>query len=56
MIYDPDGTVLPPPHARWLAEHIPNSTLMVMHTLGHRATDDDPLPDLRRMYGWLAAP
>jgi pimeloyl-ACP methyl ester carboxylesterase len=53
IFYDPDETVLPPQHPRWLAEHIPNSTLVVTHTLGHRASDDDPIPDLKRMYGWL---
>jgi pimeloyl-ACP methyl ester carboxylesterase len=26
IFYDPDETVLPPQHPRWLAEHIPNST------------------------------
>jgi pimeloyl-ACP methyl ester carboxylesterase len=56
IVYDPDETVLPPQHPRWLAEHIPNSTLVVTHTLGHRASDDDPLPDLKRMYGWLTTP
>lgn len=54
IFYDPDETVLPPQHPRWLAEHIPNATLVVTPTLGHRASDEDPLPDLRRMYGWLA--
>lgn len=54
IFYDPDETVLPPQHPRWLAEHIPNSTLVVTPTLGHRASDEDKTPDLRRMYGWLA--
>jgi pimeloyl-ACP methyl ester carboxylesterase len=54
IFYDPDETVLPPQHPTWLAEHIPNSELVVTPTLGHRATDDDPTPDLKRMYGWLA--
>ena len=54
IFYDPDETVLPPQHPRWLAEHIPNSTLFVTPTIGHRATGEDPIPDLRRMYGWLA--
>ena len=54
IFYDPDETVLPPQHARWLAEHIPNSSLAVTHTLGHRASGEDRTPDLKRMYGWLA--
>ena len=54
IFYDPDETVLPPQHPAWLAKHIPNSTLVITPTLGHRASDDDPTPDLRRMYGWLA--
>jgi pimeloyl-ACP methyl ester carboxylesterase len=54
IFYDPDETVLPLQHPRWLAEHIPNSTLVITRTLGHRASDEDPTPDLRRMYGWLA--
>lgn len=55
IFYDPDETVLPPQHPRWLAEHIRNSTLVVSPTLGHRQTGEDRTPDLRRMYGWLAA-
>jgi pimeloyl-ACP methyl ester carboxylesterase len=54
IVYDPDETVLPPQHARWLAEHIPNSTLMTTSTLGHRASGEDPDPDRRRLYRWLA--
>lgn len=54
IFYDPEETVLPPQHPRWLAQHIPNSTLVVTHTLGHRASGGDKTPDLRRMYGWLA--
>ena len=55
IFYDPEETVLPPQHPRWLAEHIPNSTLEITHTLGHRPTHEDKTPDLRRMYGWLTA-
>lgn len=54
LFYDPDEAVLPPQHPQWLAEHISNSTLVVTHTLGHRASSEDRTPDLRRMYGWLA--
>lgn len=54
IFYDPEETVLPPQHPLWLAEHIPNSTLAITHTLGHRASGEDRTPDLRRMYGWLA--
>ena len=54
IFYDPDETVLPAQHARWLAEHIPNSSLAITHTLGHRASSEDPTPDLKRMYEWLA--
>jgi pimeloyl-ACP methyl ester carboxylesterase len=54
IFYDPDETVLPPQHPQWLADHIPNSSLTITHTLGHRASGEDPTPDLRRMYGWLA--
>ena len=54
IFYDPDETVLPAQHARWLAEHIPNSSLAITHTLGHRASGEDRTPDLKRMYGWLA--
>lgn len=54
IFYDPDETVLPPQHAQWLAAHIPNSSLAVTHTLGHRASGEDRTPDLKRMYGWLA--
>jgi pimeloyl-ACP methyl ester carboxylesterase len=54
IFYDPDETVLPPQHPTWLGEHIPNSTLVITPTLGHRSSDEDPTPDLRRMYGWLA--
>lgn len=54
IFYDPDETVLPPQHPQWLGDHIANSILIITHTLGHRASDDDPIPDLRRMYGWLA--
>lgn len=54
IFYDPFETVLPPQHPQWLADHIPNSTLVITHTLGHRASDEDPTPDLRQMYGWLA--
>jgi pimeloyl-ACP methyl ester carboxylesterase len=54
IFYDPDETVLPPQHPQWLAKHIANSTLVVTPTLGHRASDEDRTPDLRRMYGWLA--
>lgn len=53
IFYDPDETVLPPQHALWLAEHIPNSSLTITHTLGHRASGKDKRPDLKRMYGWL---
>ena len=53
IFYDPDETVLPPQHPHWLAEHIPNSTLVITPTLGHRHTDEDRVPDLTRMYGWL---
>ena len=54
IFYDPDETVLPLQHPTWLAEHIPNSTLVMAPTLGHGASGEDPIPDLRRMYGWLA--
>jgi pimeloyl-ACP methyl ester carboxylesterase len=54
IFYDPDETVLPAQHPQWLADHIPNSTLTITHTLGHRASGEDRTPDLRRMYGWLA--
>ena len=54
IFYDPDERVLPAQHARWLAEHIPNSSLAIAHTLGHRASGEDRTPDLKRMYGWLA--
>jgi pimeloyl-ACP methyl ester carboxylesterase len=54
IFYDPDETVLPPQHAQWLAEHIPHSSLVVTHTLGHRSSGEDRTPDLKRMYGWLA--
>lgn len=54
IFYDPDETVLPPQHPHWLAQHIPDSTLVITHTLGHRASGEDKTPDLRRMYGWLA--
>ena len=54
IFYDPDETVLPPQHPLWLAEHIANSTLVITRTLGHRASDEDKIPDLKRMYGWLA--
>jgi pimeloyl-ACP methyl ester carboxylesterase len=53
IIYDPDETVLPPQHPRWLEDRIPNATLMTTSTLGHRASDEDPDPDRRHMYGWL---
>lgn len=53
IFYDPDETVLPPQHPLWLAEHIPNSTLTITHTLGHRASGQDKTPDLKRMYQWL---
>lgn len=53
IFYDPEETVLPPQHPLWLAEHIPNSVLTITHTLGHRP-GGDRVPDLRRMYGWLA--
>ncbi len=54
ICYDPDETVLPRQHPRWLAEHIPNATLVVTPTLGHGHAGEDPTPDLKRMYGWLA--
>lgn len=54
IFHDPEETVLPPQHPQWLAQHIPNSTLVITHTLGHRASGEDKTPDLRRMYGWLA--
>ena len=54
VFYDPDETVLPAQHPRWLAEPIPNSILAITHALGHRASDEDCTPDLRCMYGWLA--
>ena len=53
IVYDPDETVLPPQHPRWLGDRIPDATLMTTSTLGHRASDEDPDPDRRRMYGWL---
>jgi pimeloyl-ACP methyl ester carboxylesterase len=55
IFYDPQETVLPAQHPKWLAEHIPNATLTITHTLGHRASGEDKTPDLRRMYGWLAS-
>jgi pimeloyl-ACP methyl ester carboxylesterase len=54
IFYDPDETVLPPQHPRWVAEDIPNATLVITPTIGHRNSGEDPVPDLRRMYGWLA--
>jgi pimeloyl-ACP methyl ester carboxylesterase len=54
IVYDPDESVLPPQHPQWLGEHIPNATLMTTSTLGHRDSGEDRVPDLRRMYGWLA--
>ena len=56
IFYDPEETVLPPQHPRWLAENIPGSTLVITPTLGHRHTGEDRTPDLRRMYGWLTTP
>lgn len=53
IFYDPDETVLPVQHPLWLAEHIPNSTLTITHTLGHRDSGEDRTPDLRRLYSWL---
>jgi pimeloyl-ACP methyl ester carboxylesterase len=53
IIYDPDETVLPPQHPRWLGDRIPDATLMTTSTLGHRASDEDPDPDRRHMYRWL---
>lgn len=54
IFYDPEETVLPPQHSRWLAEHIAHASLAITHTLGHRPSGADRTPDLRRMYGWLA--
>lgn len=54
IFYDPEETVLPAQHPRWLGEHIPNSILVVAPTLGHGGRGEDKTPDLRRMYGWLA--
>jgi pimeloyl-ACP methyl ester carboxylesterase len=55
IFYDPEETVLPLQHPRWLGEHILNSILVVAPTLGHGGRGDDKTPDLRRMYGWLAS-
>ena len=54
IFYDPDETVLPRQHPTWLAEHIPNSILVVTPTLGHGHSGEDRTVDFRRMYGWLA--
>ena len=55
IIYDPDETVLPPQHPLWLRDRIPDAALRTTSTLGHRASDQDPDPDRRRMYGWLTS-
>jgi pimeloyl-ACP methyl ester carboxylesterase len=55
IVYDPNETVLPPQHAHWLRDRVPNATLMTTSTLGHRNSGEDRVPDLRRMYGWLIA-
>jgi pimeloyl-ACP methyl ester carboxylesterase len=55
IFYDPEETVLPVQHPLWLGEHIRNSILVIAPTLGHGGRDDDPTPDLTRMYGWLAS-
>jgi pimeloyl-ACP methyl ester carboxylesterase len=50
--YDPDEKVLPAQHARWLADAIPNATLVTTDALGH-GSQGDPKPDWSRLYTWL---
>ena len=50
--YDPDEKVLPDQHSRWLAEAIPNATLVTTNALGHGSAGD-PKPDWNRLYKWL---
>lgn len=54
IFFDPDESVLPAQHPRWLADHIPNSTLVVAPTLGHGHAGEDRTADLKRMYEWLS--
>jgi pimeloyl-ACP methyl ester carboxylesterase len=51
--YDPDDAVLPARHAAWLAEVIPDASLIQTRSLGH-GSKDDPQDDWRRLFGWLA--
>jgi pimeloyl-ACP methyl ester carboxylesterase len=50
--YDPDETVLPHQHAEWLADTIPDATLITTSALGH-GSEGDPKPDWSRLYSWL---
>ena len=50
--YDPDEKVLPAQHSRWLADAIPNATLVTTNALGHGSAGD-PKPDWNRLYKWL---
>lgn len=50
--YDPDEKVLPAQHSRWLADAIPNATLVTTSALGHGSAGD-PKPDWNRLYKWL---
>lgn len=50
--YDPSDKVLPAQHARWLADAIPNATLVPSNALGHGSTGD-PKPEWDRLYTWL---
>ena len=50
--YDPDEKVLPAQHGHWLADAIPNATLVTTSALGH-GSQGDPVADWRRLYAWL---
>jgi pimeloyl-ACP methyl ester carboxylesterase len=50
--YDPNEKVLPAQHSRWLADALPNATLVTTNALGHGSAGD-PVPDWNRLYKWL---
>ncbi len=50
--YDPDEKVLPAQHSRWLADAVPNATLVTTDALGHGSVGD-PKPDWNRLYKGL---
>jgi len=51
--FDPADKLLPPQHARWLAEHLHSAELRETSALGH-GSSGDPRGDWRELYSWLA--